>query len=33
MQTKFDHVNKILHSENGQKVEKFEPIYFGNYRY
>ena len=25
------HVIKILHAENGQKVDKFEPIYLGNY--
>ena len=24
---------KILQAENGQKVDEFEPIYFGNYRY
>ena len=24
---------KILQAKNGQKVEQFEPIYFGNYRY
>ena len=22
------HVTKIFHAENGQKVDKFEPIYF-----
>ena len=27
------HVIKILQAENGQKVDKFEPIYLGNYRY
>ena len=27
------HVTKILETENGQKVDKFEPIYFGNYQH
>ena len=27
------HVIKILQAENGQKVDKFGPIYLGNYRY
>ena len=27
------HVTKILQAENGQKVDEFEPIYLGNYRY
>ena len=26
-------VTKILQAENGQKVDEFEPIYLGNYRY
>ena len=26
-------VTKIFQTENGQKVEKFERIYRGNYRY
>ena len=25
------HVTKILQSENGQKVDEFEPIYLGSY--
>ena len=27
------HVIIILQTDNGQKVDEFEPIYFGNYRY
>ena len=27
------HISKILQSKNGQKVDKLEPIYLGNYRY
>ena len=27
------HMTKILRAENGQKVDKFEPTYLGNYRY
>ena len=27
------HVNKMLHAENGQKVDDFEPIYLGKYQY
>ena len=27
------HVTKILHAKSGQKVDDFEPIYLGNYRY
>ena len=27
------HVTKILQAESQQKVEDFEPIYLGNYRY
>ena len=27
------YVTKILQAENGQKVDEFEPIYLGNYRY
>ena len=27
------HVTKMLHAENGQKVDEFELIYLGNYRY
>ena len=27
------HVTKILQAENGQKVDEFETIYLGNYRY
>ena len=26
------HVTKLLQVENGQKIDKFEPIYLGNYR-
>ena len=26
------HVTKMLHAENGKEVDKFEPIYLGNYR-
>ena len=26
-------VTKILQAENGQKVDKFEPIYLGNNQY
>ena len=26
-------VNKILQAKHGQKVDDFEPIYLGNYRY
>ena len=28
-----DYVTKILQAEIGQKVDEFEPIYLGNYRY
>ena len=27
------HMTKILQAEKGQKVDEFEPIYLGNYRY
>ena len=27
------HVTNILQAENEQKVDEFEPIYVGNYRY
>ena len=27
------HVTKILQAENGLKVDEFEPIYLGKYRY
>ena len=27
------YVTKILLAESGQKVDNFEPIYLGNYRY
>ena len=27
------HVNKIVQAENGQKVDDFEPIYLGKYRF
>ena len=36
VQTEFGargHVTKILLAKNGQKVDDFEPIYLGNYRY
>ena len=27
------YMTKILPAENGQKIDKFEPIYLGNYQY
>ena len=27
------YVTKILQAKNGQKVDEFEPMYFGNNRY